>query len=107
MRADEDVVDIEENPAVGSPGHFAEELPLGHRGLFERNVAGDILEKNLPPQDVLHRSNPIHHVVERFFRIRKKRSTTWWIGFERCRTSCGGRFFSRMSPATFRSKSPR
>ena len=46
-------------------GDTGEELPLGERGIAERDVARDILEQNPPPENVLHLAHARGDVLER------------------------------------------
>src|SRR5262249_57585230 len=49
-----DVVDVQENPAVGALRHLPEKLPFGHLRVLERDVARDVLEQDAAPQHVLY-----------------------------------------------------
>src|SRR5207237_10140796 len=63
--ADIDVVDVEQDAAVGALGDPGEEFPLGHRRATEGDVAGDVFEHDLPAQHLLDLLHAAHHVRER------------------------------------------
>ena len=48
-----DVVDVEQDSTVRAPRHFGKELPFRHCRGAERDVAGDVLEEDLPSERVL------------------------------------------------------
>ena len=58
-RAHVDVVDIEQDQAIGAPGDLAEELPFGEVRIAERHVARDILQQDSATEEVLHGPHPL------------------------------------------------
>ena len=54
LRGDVDVVDVEEDAAVGCVNNFVQELPLGHLGLVELGVAADVFYGDGDFKEVLH-----------------------------------------------------
>ena len=51
---DEDVVDVEQQPAAGAPRQLGEELPLRHLGMGELDVGRHVLERERAAEIVLH-----------------------------------------------------
>jgi hypothetical protein len=49
-RRHEDVVHVEQDPAVGAHGDGGEEVPLRHRRVRELDVRGHVLDQDLPPR---------------------------------------------------------
>src|SRR5579862_700297 len=56
-RADEDVVDVEQDAAVGALCDLREELPFGHLRIAKRHVAGNILDEHGTLEEVLRLAN--------------------------------------------------
>ena len=50
-------------------GNFAQEFPLGQLRVAEGHVAGDVLQQDAAPEDVLHRAHARHDVRERLFGV--------------------------------------
>jgi hypothetical protein len=71
-RAHVDVVDVEQETAVGAAGDLAEKLPLGHRRVGVAEVARDVLDQDPAPEPVLHAAHALHHVRERLLGIRQR-----------------------------------
>ena len=69
--ADIDVVDIEQNQAVGTSCNLTQEFPLGDLGVPVGYIARYILEQNAPAENVLHRPHPFNDIRERLFRVRQ------------------------------------
>ncbi len=67
--ANEDVVDVEENAAVGVLGDLAEEFPLAHGRVAKGDVGGDILERDLPAEELLHALHARDHVGQRLLGV--------------------------------------
>jgi hypothetical protein len=58
---DEDVVDVEQQPAAGAAGDLGEEVGLGPGRGGEGHVGGRVLEEHPPPERLLHR---VHMVAD-------------------------------------------
>ena len=67
--ADVDVVDVEQDGAVGALRNFAQELPFAHLGRLIGEVAGDVFQQDLPAEGVLHLTDPRHHDVQRLLGV--------------------------------------
>ena len=67
--ADIDVVDVEQEPAIGAPCHLAHELPLGHLGLAEGDVARHVLERQPASEKVLNLADAVDDVVQRLLGV--------------------------------------
>src|SRR5687767_1200477 len=67
--ADVDVVDVEEQSAVGSLGDGAQELPLLYRRVRVSEIAGDIFEQDLAAEPFLHGQDALYDVVERLLGV--------------------------------------
>ena len=67
-----DVVDVEQEVAVGPAGNLAQELPLRKLAVRERHVAGDVFEREPAPEHVLNRCDAGNDVRERFLRVRQR-----------------------------------
>src|SRR5690349_16379746 len=52
--ADEDIVDVEEDEAVGAPCYLAEEFPLCHDRLLVTDITRNILQQDAPAQSFLN-----------------------------------------------------
>ena len=70
--ADKDVVDVEQEPAIGASRHLAHELPLGHLRLAEGHVARHVLKREAATEKILYLADPLDHVVERFLGVRDR-----------------------------------
>ena len=64
-----DVVDVEQEPAIGAVCDLGHELPFGHLRLAEGDVARDVLEGQAAAEEVLHLGDALHHVVERLLGV--------------------------------------
>jgi len=62
-RAHIDVVDVEQDQTVGRARRLAQEFPLREPRIAERDVARDVLQQDAPPEQLLHRAHPLHHVA--------------------------------------------
>ena len=62
--ADEDVVHIEQDPAIGSFRDGGEKLPLGHRVVREAYVRGDVLDRDATAEPILHALDPRRQVPD-------------------------------------------
>src|SRR5215469_8041502 len=60
-----DVVDIEQDTAVGGLGHAREKFPFAHRRFAIREVARDILDKNRTLENILNGADSARDVLER------------------------------------------
>ena len=64
-----DIVDIAQQAAAGLIGKTGEKFPFGNGGVAECQVAGDVLDQYLPPQQVLGFVDPVPHEFEGFFGV--------------------------------------
>src|SRR5262245_61199965 len=69
--ADEHVVHVEQDAAVGGFGDRGEKRPLGHRRMGEGEVAGDVLQQDATTQPVLYAPYALDDVSERLVRERQ------------------------------------
>ena len=67
--ADIDIVDVEQEPAIGAVSHFAHELPFGHLGLAEGDVARYVLKREPAAEEILNLAHAVDDVVESFTRV--------------------------------------
>ena len=67
--ADIDIVDVEQDLAVGALAEFGDELPLREFRHGIGNVARDILQHEPVAEVVLHAPHPLGDVVERFLGV--------------------------------------
>ena len=51
---DVNVVDVEQQAAIGFFGHAREKFPFGHRGAGKRDIAAGIFQHQRPFQEILH-----------------------------------------------------
>ncbi len=70
--ADVDIVDVEQDQAVGALRDLAQELPLGERRVPVADVAGDVFEQDAPAQELLHRRHPAYDVADRLLGVGKR-----------------------------------
>ncbi len=68
-RADEDVVDVEQEAAAGTLDDFGEKLRLADRGFGEGDVGRGVLEKDRALERGLHDLDVLADPVERLFRV--------------------------------------
>lgn len=66
LRGDVDVVDVEQDAAVGGFDDFIEELPLGHLGLVKLGVAADVFDGDGDLEEVLDLANAGGRGLDRF-----------------------------------------
>ena len=67
--ADIDVVDVEQDLAVGAPRQLGDELPFGQLGGGVGDVARDVLEHQAAAEPVLHLHHPLGDVVQRLLGV--------------------------------------
>jgi len=72
-RAHVDVVDVEQDAAVGPLGELGEELPLGHDRVRKGEVARDVLDEDLPVQPLLHGAHARDDVRQRLLGERQRK----------------------------------
>ena len=72
LGADIDVIDIEKYPAAAPSRHGGQELPFRDGGVFELHVTGDILDQDLPAQEILDLGDALCHMIERLLRVRQR-----------------------------------
>ena len=83
-RADVDVVDVEQDAAVGAPRDLGEELGLGDRAGGERDVARRVLEEDPTTEVLLHLDHALCDVSECLFRVRKRQEIVRVVSAQRC-----------------------
>src|SRR5262249_18531861 len=64
-RADEDVVDVEQDAAIRLLGDGGKELPFRHRRVPEGDVARDVLEQDAAPEPILDLPDATDDMVDR------------------------------------------
>ena len=69
LARNEDVVHVEQQPAIGAAGQFAHEFPLGHLRLGKLDVGGDVLDGDAAAEIVLHAGDAGCDVGQRFLGI--------------------------------------
>ena len=57
LRADIDVVHVEQNAAVGALDHFVQKLPFGHLRVMKLGIAADILDRDGDFDEIAHLAN--------------------------------------------------
>ena len=67
--ADIDIVNVEQDIAVGARGNLAQEFPLAHLVGVKAEIAGDILQEDLPAQGILHLTHACNHRRQRLFTV--------------------------------------
>src|SRR5208282_2029149 len=72
-RAHEDVVDVEQDSAIGFLGNRAQKLPLAERRITERHVAGNIFDQDVPLQNILHPADSRGNVAHDFFGVGQRK----------------------------------
>ena len=65
-RADEDVVDVEQESAAGAARDLAQEIGLGECAFGEDDVGRGVFEQDRPPQRGLHLVDMVHDASEGF-----------------------------------------
>src|SRR6516165_4823184 len=60
---DENIVDVEENPAVGLLRNRAQKLPFAQSRIAERQVAGNVFQQYRAFQKILHLPDSLRHVA--------------------------------------------
>jgi hypothetical protein len=70
--ADVDVVDVEQHAAAALERERREELPLWDVAAFELQVAGDVLDQDLPAEEILDLADAPDHVPQRLFGVRQR-----------------------------------
>jgi len=71
-RAHVDVVDVEQNQAIGARGDLAQKLPLCQAGIAEPDVARDVLQQDAAAEEILHGAHALDDIGERLLGIRKR-----------------------------------
>ncbi len=66
LRRDVDVVDVEQDAAVGGFDDLVQELPLGHLGLVKFGVAADVFDGDGDLEEVLHLADAGGGRLDRF-----------------------------------------
>ena len=65
----EQIVDVEEKPATGTPHDLPQELHLAHRHVGEGHIGGWVLESHAPPEPVLHLVDILADARQRLLRV--------------------------------------
>src|SRR5216683_7150592 len=65
----EDIVDVEQQAASGTPRHAADEIRLAHRGLGKRDIGRRILEQHRPADRFLNLGDVVADPKERRFGV--------------------------------------
>ena len=63
---DIDIVDVEENAAVGALGNFGDKFPLGHLGAGEGGVGADVFDGDGDFEEVLHHADALDGALDGF-----------------------------------------
>jgi len=71
-RAHVDVVDIEQDQAIGTLRDLGEKLPFAETRIAKFHVARHVLEQDAPAEEVLHAAHPLDDVRERLFGVRQR-----------------------------------
>ena len=66
VRADEDIVHVEQQAAARATRHLRQKLPLGHLVLRKGDVARRILEQHNPAKTLLRMVDIVAHHLQRF-----------------------------------------
>ena len=72
VRADEHVVDVQQEAAVGALGERGQKLRLAHRRVPVGQVAGDVLHQDPTPEPLLHARHARRHVRQRLLGERQR-----------------------------------
>ena len=72
VRADEHVVDVQQEAAVGALGERRQKLRLAHRRVPEGEIAGDVLHQDAPPEPLLDARHARRHVRQRLLGERQR-----------------------------------
>ncbi len=70
LRRDINIVDVEQNAAVGAFDDFGQELPLRHFGDVKLGVAGDVFDDHRHFREVLHLANLLRRHLDCFPGVR-------------------------------------
>src|SRR6516164_4144524 len=68
-RADVEIVDVEQNAATGPVNERRQEFPLRDLRAGEPKIARDVLDKDLALEIVLHLTDTVCHVMQRFLGV--------------------------------------
>ena len=71
VRAHEDVVDVQQDAAIGAAGELGQKLVLRHVAI-EHQVAGGVLQQNPPSEPLLHDLHPARHVGQHLLGVRQR-----------------------------------
>ena len=63
---DIDVVDVEQQVAIGPPRQFGQEVPFVHGIGGEGDIGRGVFQGDTPSQDILHMDDPRRHMVQGF-----------------------------------------
>ena len=66
LRADVDIVDVEQDAAAAALCNGDEKIPFAHRRIDELQIARYILDENLPLQAILHAADARSRLLQRF-----------------------------------------
>ena len=72
LRRDIDVVDVEQNPAVGRMDHLVQELPLGHLRFVVLGIAAYVFDSDGNLQEVLDLAHALRRSTHGFKRVRER-----------------------------------
>src|SRR5581483_4433268 len=67
--ADIDIVDVEQQPASGTPRQLGKKLPFRHFGIGEANIGRDVLQHDGAAKEILDQLNAADDMIECFARI--------------------------------------
>jgi hypothetical protein len=69
---DVNIVDIEQQSAARLSNNGAKKFPFGKLRMSEVGIAGYVFDSELPPQRILHLSNPRYDMLHSFVSIRQR-----------------------------------
>ena len=58
LRRHVDVIDVEQDAAVGGLDHLVQKLPFGHLGVMELGIAADVFDSDRNLEKILDLANP-------------------------------------------------
>ena len=65
--ADVDVVDVQQDQAIGASGQLRQKRPLRHLGAFEFGIAGNVFQHQAAAENILHLLDAFAHVPKALF----------------------------------------